>query len=290
MRQCNERYIDINDCRICYFEWGSRQVDAATILLVHATGFHARCWDQTVAHLGDRHIIAVDLRGHGRSGNSAPFGWDNFGADVATLVEVLDLSGLVAVGHSMGGHALTQALAAVPGRFTRAVLVDPVILDPEIYQDTAHSERFADGEHPVMRRRNEFTDVNAMYENLKGRGSYSTWQDESLLDYCRYGLVANPGGEGFVLACPPYVEASVYMGNSTVDIYELISEVEIKVTVMRAMPIIPDSVEMDYGKSPTFAGLADCFAQGQDMYLPELTHFMPMQNPQLVADVILDDQ
>ena len=33
---------------ICYFEWGVAG-GGPSILLLHATGFHARCWDQVVA-------------------------------------------------------------------------------------------------------------------------------------------------------------------------------------------------------------------------------------------------
>ena len=52
---------------ICWFEWGAAGTKP-TLLLLHATGFHARCWDATVAALpDDQHVVALDLRGHGRS-------------------------------------------------------------------------------------------------------------------------------------------------------------------------------------------------------------------------------
>jgi len=45
-------------------------------------------------------------------------------------------------------------------------------------------------------------------------------------------------------------------------------------------------VEMDFSASPTWPELAAQFPRGQDVHLPELTHFIPMQDPQLVADFI----
>ena len=36
------------------------------------------------------------------------------------------------------------------------------------------------------------------------------------------------------------------------------------------------------------AALADQFPNGRDVYLPELTHFIPMQDPNLVARFIVD--
>ena len=312
MRACRERYCDIsvvrdvsdndernvgddtNDVkstRLCFFEWGQSQSDQNTIFLVHATGFHARCWDQTIAHLEDRHVIAIDMRGHGRSSNVGPFGWLHFGADIVAIIKSLDLNDIVAVGHSMGGHAVIQAMIKMPERFHRSVLVDPVILPPEVYNfDTSKQASFPglNGKHPVARRRNEFVDELAMYKHLKGRGSYSSWTDECLRDYCRYGLVRNKTGDGYVLACPPTVEASIYGGSSSLDIYEKIGGIHVPVTVLRAYQSDSTGTEIDFSRSPTWADLADCLPRGRDVYLPELTHFMPMQDPKLVADFILD--
>ena len=87
--------------RLTYFEWGSPA--GPVVLLIHATGFHARCWDQVVKLLpDDYHVYAVDMRGHGRSENVPPYVWRTFGEDLNELVEHLDLSDAVGVGHSMG--------------------------------------------------------------------------------------------------------------------------------------------------------------------------------------------
>ena len=130
MRDCSENYVNVEGLDLCWFEWGEQFRAAGTVLLVHATGFHARCWDQTVANLGDRHVIAVDMRGHGRSSKQPPYTWDVFGRDLAAFVDALDLNEVVGAGHSMGGHSLCQATAAAPSRFQRLVLV-PVESDAE---------------------------------------------------------------------------------------------------------------------------------------------------------------
>lgn len=276
-------YTD-DGARLVYFEWGTPADE--TMLLVHATGFHARCWDQVVEHLPERHVIAVDMRGHGRSDKQPPYAWDRFGLDVQNLVERLDLNAVVGVGHSMGGHSVTQAAARVPGRFERLVLVDPVIVARENYQ--AREWTPAGDEHPVGRRRNRFADWREMMERLGTRGSYPLWKPQVLEDYCRYGLLPNPEGDGYVLACPPEVEASIYMGSSSVDIYDLIAQIEIPVVVARAKPRTGPREGMDFGLSPTWPGLASQFRRGRDVFWPDLTHFMPMQAPERVADLIVE--
>jgi len=126
--------VSANGIEQAYFEWGgSLRGEGPTLLMVHATGFHARCWDPVIRHLGPRHVIAVDQRGHGRSEKTAITHWKPFGQDLTALVQALDLSDVVAVGHSMGGHAMVEAAAAEQARFRNLVLLDPVIASPDSY-------------------------------------------------------------------------------------------------------------------------------------------------------------
>ncbi|MBW2372664.1 MAG: alpha/beta hydrolase [Deltaproteobacteria bacterium] len=119
---------------LAYFEWRPElRGREAPILLVHATGFHARCWDPVIRRLGERHVIAVDQRGHGRSQKIEITHWKDLGQDLAAFVEALDLRDVLGVGHSMGAHAMVDAAATRPGRFRRLVLIDPVIASPETY-------------------------------------------------------------------------------------------------------------------------------------------------------------
>ena len=139
----------------------------------------------------------------------------------------------------------------------------------------------------MSRRRNQFDDADALFTNLDGRGSFARWRTEVLHDYCDYGVIRDPDGPGFVLACPPIVEASIYTGSAGTDIYSLLPAIDIPVVVLRAEQRPEGATQMDFSKSPTWPGLARHFPQGQDVYLPELTHFIPMEAPRLVADYIL---
>ena len=57
-------------------------------------------------------------------------------------------------------------------------------------------------------------------------------------------------------------------------------------TVLRAPQIAPGKT-FDFAGSPTPRTLADSFADGTDIYLPDLTHFMPMQDPRRIAELII---
>ena len=273
--------ISANGIDLAYFEWGAAAA-RPTVLLVHATGFHGRCWDGVVRALGEGwHVVAIDLRGHGRSSKQGPYDWRQFGDDVAAFVEALDIRKAIGVGHSMGGHALTQAAARHPSRCAQLLLVDPVILDPAAY---ATAPAFATAEqHPVSRRRNVWTSPEQMFRHFEHRTPFSLWQPEVLMDYCRFGLRAE--GDGFALACPPVVEASIYLGSAGCDIADVIARVQQPVVVLRAQRKA-ERGPMDFSQSPTWEGLAAAFPNGRDIHLPQLTHFIPMQRPQLVAEHI----
>jgi non-heme chloroperoxidase len=73
-------------------------------------------------------VVAHDRRGHGRSAQvSDGHDMDHYAADVAELVERLDLRNAVHAGHSTGGGEVAHYVArAQPGRVAKAVLISAV--------------------------------------------------------------------------------------------------------------------------------------------------------------------
>ena len=278
--------IQVGSAQICAFEWG--QPGVQSVFLVHATGFHARCWDQVVAQLPtDWHVVAVDVRGHGRSDKLGPYLWQQFADDLLPVIEHFALRGAIGVGHSMGGHCVTNLAADHAEIFSRLVLVDPVMFPPGLYEENLAVEDVAVADHPVARRRSRFTDWEDMHARYKERRPYSLWRPDVFADYCRYGVEADPQG-GVRLACPGEVEAQVYINNFKTNIYDRLADIQQPVVVLRAPPGNLDSPEIDFAASPTYPELAAMFPAGKDVYLPELTHFIPMQAPELVAQYIRD--
>lgn len=276
--------------RIAYVEWGERGRPA--VFLIHATGFHARCWDQTVAALPSGfNVFAVDMRNHGASEKTGPISdWSEPMHDIDELVAHLGLEGAIGAGHSMGGHVLVQVAARRPRAFKRLVLVDPVMMPPEVYADTTHRWP-AHLEHPIARRRNKWASWQAMFDAFKDRHPYSLWRREVLADYCRYGVSPRQDGDGYELSCPPDIEASIYKAATGRDIYDLVAKIDVPVTVLRAKPRPPGPRDhTDFAASPTWEHLAAKFKRGRDVFLPQLTHFIPMQDPELVARHIAGEE
>ncbi len=286
-----EKSIRVRDIHLAYVERGeSFRGIGPTLLFAHATGFHARIWDKIIDGLGNFHSISVDMRGHGRSGKRRIQHWDELIADLTEFIPQLDLSNIIGIGHSMGAHALVGAAGRHQSRFLRLVAIDPVIPAENDFLDT--DSPFSGGveDHPTVNRRNEFDSPEQMAERLRSKGSFGLFHPDILMDYCTHGLMPNEKGKGYVLACPPDVEAGIYMSSrSNHSIYEAVHSLVIPVLILRAKEPAADRNLMDFSSSPTWPGLVGEFQQGREIFFPDKSHFLPMQIPDKVTKIIADE-
>jgi lipase len=114
--------------RLHRHEWGDRALP--TMLCLHGVQAHgARFRRLAEERLTDRfHVVAPDLRGHGRSSWDPPW---SLAAHVADIEELADeLSPAVVLGHSFGGRLVLELAARRPERVPRAILLDPAAQVP----------------------------------------------------------------------------------------------------------------------------------------------------------------
>ena len=207
------------------------------------------------------------------------------GEDVAAFIEALELSNLIGIGHSMGAHALVDAAAAT-GAFARLLLLDPTISDPEAYASSTLAFDLPDGIHPAARRFNAFASADDMMERLASKSAFPLYDPQTFRDYCEHGLIPSANG-GMTLACPPEIEASVYMASrSNAAIFDAVASVDVPVLVVRAQAPKAERGIMDFASSPTWPGLANLFPQGRELHWPDVTHFIPMQAPDAVIGLV----
>lgn len=113
---------------IFYKDWGPRTGEP--IFFHHGWPLSSDDWDaQMLAFVGRGYrVVAHDRRGHGRSTQvSEGHDMDHYAADVAAVVEHLDLRNAVHVGHSTGGGEATRYVARHgKGRVAKLVLISAV--------------------------------------------------------------------------------------------------------------------------------------------------------------------
>jgi pimeloyl-ACP methyl ester carboxylesterase len=187
----------------------------------------------------------------------------------------------------MGAHTLIMT-AAETHACDRLLLIDPTVFNPDSYtEEAANRPAYAPENAPSARRRREFASPEGMMEALAGKGSFAHYTPRAYSDYCRFGLIEQADGS-FQLACAPEMEASVYISSgSNTKIYSSVRDLDVPVFIMRAQE--PDGTgagNMRFAFSPTWPGLVGEFRDCREQHYPELTHFIPMQDPDEVERVI----
>lgn len=132
------------------------------LVLVHGITLRADVWAPQFHNLADRfRVIAVDLRGHGRSrAGSEGFGMERLGDDLATVLEHLDLHDAIIVGQSMGGmtamefsidhpDVLAERVAGLVFMATRAHQVFPPFVDGPLRTLVGKGQAMVDRGQPL---------------------------------------------------------------------------------------------------------------------------------------------
>jgi non-heme chloroperoxidase len=99
------------DIEIHYEDHGAGQ----PVVLIHGYPLSGRAWDKQVPVLLEAgyRVITCVRRGFGQSSQPViGYDYDTFAADLAVLLEYLDLSDAVLAGHSMGTGEVTRYLGS----------------------------------------------------------------------------------------------------------------------------------------------------------------------------------
>jgi len=112
--------------RLHLHEWGDPA--APTVACLHGVTAHGLRFRRVAERLADRyHVVAPDLRGHGRSGYEPPWTLEQHLEDV---LETVPDGTRLWVGHSFGGRLVLELAFAHADRVARGVLLDPAIWVP----------------------------------------------------------------------------------------------------------------------------------------------------------------
>jgi non-heme chloroperoxidase len=112
--------------QIFYKDWGQGQ----PVVFHHGWPLSADDWDTQMLFFVQQgyRVIGIDRRGHGRSTQvSDGHDMDHYAADVAAVIDHLDLRNAVHIGHSTGGGEVARYVASHGrGRVAKAVLMSAV--------------------------------------------------------------------------------------------------------------------------------------------------------------------
>lgn len=210
--------------------------------------------------------------------------WHSLAGDLLAGLDTLGLSGVVGVGHSLGGVLTLWAAIERPELFRAVVLIDPVLLPPAWLRGLrllrllglGHRQPLVQG---ALRRRRTWPDRQACFEHYRGKALFARWSDAVLGDYVAAGTL--PRRDGVVeLAYPPEWEAHIF-ATTPLDIWRDVPRLQVPVGVLRGE------------HSETFlpqaqARLARLVPQAQCVSIGGTGHLLPMEQPAATGAAILD--
>ncbi|HET6874003.1 MAG TPA: alpha/beta hydrolase [Acidimicrobiales bacterium] len=253
------------------------------VMLVHATGFHGRCWTPLAATLTPKFTVwAIDQRGHGASGKS-PDGhyddWERFAADLLAAVDALGGTGWRAGGHSLGGGVALLAEARQPGTFSAIACYEPVVIPPGTLGGIHAIPRPGNPLATLARkRRPSFESRQAAFDNYRSKPPFAAFDRQALECYVEYGFVDQPDGT-VTLACIREDEAAVFEGAMGNPSWAALPDVRPPVAILaggdQTDPVARVAIEV-----------ARRLPRGGFRQFEHLNHFGPMTAPVEVGEVM----
>ncbi|MDB5783293.1 alpha/beta fold hydrolase [Caballeronia mineralivorans] len=132
--------------RLAHFEAGSAFGVKPPLVLINGwTGDHG-IFSPQIAHFSrNRHVVAVNLRGHGASDQpEQEYTMANFADDIAWQCRQLRLEKPVIIGHSFGGAVALELSGRHPDLPSGMVMIDSIVMSPPALKDDERLRSFVD--------------------------------------------------------------------------------------------------------------------------------------------------
>lgn len=273
--------LEIEDGGISYL-CGENKPGRPNFHLLHATGFNANTYRQILQPLSAYlNVYACDLRGHGlgtTQANPAELkSWDVYREDFYRFLDAIN-EPMYLMGHSVGSVVSIAGAVKRPELIKGLILTEPLLYPNGFDQKNVETNPLARG---ARRRRAEFPSRQAMVDNYVGKGAFKTWERSWIEDYVSGGSLDKTDGS-VVLSCNPEWEA-VSFQVAELTPWTDVEKLQCPTTIV-------------YANGGAFS---TCYKEGVDKYLTihpntkvmtnqEASHFLPMENPALVIEAVLD--
>lgn len=236
---------------------GSWPLDAekSTIVFLHGSGGSSQFWKAQVEGLAERvNTVALDLPGHGRSGNQGKNAIGEYARIAVEFVDALDMSKLILSGLSMGGAIVQQLLLDYADRFQAGILIGTgarLKVLPAIFE--AIEKDYSDFVEMICKlAASEKTDA----------------------------IVSQPFREDLI-KCKSEVTYGDFQACNAFNVIERLHEI--------TLPVLVISAEEDQLTPPKYAGfLEESITNAARKHIYDAGHIAPMEKPHEVNQAIIE--
>ena len=282
----DEKWARVNGLDMRYLDWGG---DGEPLLALHGLASSAHWYDIVARLLRHRfRIIAPDQRGHGQTTQaSSGYDWHTLSDDLVALLDHVggEIPGfrnpVPALGHSWGGHVVSNLAYHHPERVRRIVMIDGGFLDGRLFPEPTW-EAFSDRLRPrnVTGDRREF--LGRLREQMAG---YWNSEIERIVQTMVY-----EDEEGQIQdILRPENQAQVISAMWDDPCSHTLAQVQCPALLVAAGPL-PERANSDFAQlRRRMVGAAEAaLPNGRSHWVPETVHDIGYHKPEELAQVILE--
>jgi pimeloyl-ACP methyl ester carboxylesterase len=206
--------------------------------------------------------------------------------DAEILIEFLERTQdkpIVGIGHSQGATATAIAAAKRPELFSQLYLIEPVTFtkrQARLYN--LLPRRFLLNREPfksTLAKQTIWSSIDDYYEHLRAQSAYRRISDAHLRIFAEQSLIKNPDGS-YTLIFAPEQELANYFGAPHID--SALKQLKCPYTLITGKPtlFINDKVRKQWRKF---------VPDNRIISLLEYGHLLPMEAPELCAQIIIEN-
>ena len=269
----------VDNVKITMHDFGGA---GSPILLSHATGFHAHCFEPMAQIFSKRHhVMGFDHRGYGdaETVDPATISWKQYGLDALAAARHLSAqhngAPVVGVGHSMGGASLLMAALAEPSLFSALFVFEPIVYPPTPEDDSRPPNPLAGG---ARKRKSRFPSFEAALDNFTAKPPMASFHAGAREAYVRHGFKPTADGE-VELKCLPEHEARTYETGGSSGAWEDLPNITTHVWVVSGAPA-------PYQPSSFAIRVAENIPNSTYVQFDTMGHFGPLEQPENIAELV----
>ncbi|MEN9564375.1 MAG: hypothetical protein RIR73_2619 [Chloroflexota bacterium] len=262
---------------------------------LHANGYPPECYTPLLEHLKQNfQTFGMKLRPlwDGASRDDLQ-DWRPYSEDLLRFLSDRGTGPVIGVGHSIGGIVTLRAAMREPQKFRALILLDPVLMTPQILAAWNLIRWVGLGEkyHPMIpasqKRRREFSDLEFLFRGYRSKPVFRYVSDEGLRAYIAGITKPKVDGSGYELVYTPEWETHIYLtGHQDFDLWRGLASFDVPTLIIRG-----DETDTFFQNAAKLVKKKNFKIQIHTMQ--KATHILPLEHPQEVAEIItnfLDDR